>query len=253
VKNRETIVMYELSPKNVTTEHFCPKNINYVANNTHIIDTKALPNNKLTIEDSALTFWYNQYLKRSLDILFSVSVLLLLASWLFPMIALLTKLTSKGSVFFVQQRVGYQGRIFNCYKFRSMVINSTSDAAQTAINDSRITKFGSFIRKSNIDELPQFFNVLLGDMSVIGPRPHPVFLDTHIAKELPNYVLRYHAKPGVSGWAQVHGCRGPMQTKQEKLDRINYDIWYIQNWSLFLDIKTIFLTIFGSKTQENAF
>lgn len=195
----------------------------------------------------------NRGLKRLFDIVFSLLVLVGLCSWLFLIIGIWIRLSSKGPIFFVQKRVGYRGKHFNCLKFRSMVVNNQANSHQATQGDARITKVGAFIRKTNIDELPQFVNVLLGDMSVIGPRPHALFTEAEFNNEIKDYILRYYTKPGVSGWAQVNGFRGPTQTMEQKLGRTEHDLWYLRNWSFGLDMQIIWMTVFGSKVKENAF
>jgi len=195
----------------------------------------------------------NRLFKRVFDIIFSLTTIVLFLSWFIPVMALLIRLNSKGNAFFVQKRLGLRNKPFNCYKLRSMVVNDDSDSVQASKNDARITSIGAWMRKNNVDELPQFFNVFLGDMSVVGPRPHPYNVDKIIKKEIEEYLLRYQAKPGVSGWSQVNGWRGPTVTWEQKKGRTDYDLWYLRNWSFWLDIKIIWLTLFGSKVKENAF
>lgn len=192
----------------------------------------------------------NRVIKRVFDILFS-SVVILLLSPLLLAIALGVKLSSPGPVLFKQRRVGKERKLFTMYKFRSMCVNDQSDTAWSRSRDSRITRFGAFIRKFSLDELPQFFNVLRGEMSVVGPRPElPFFVDQY-KENVPLYMVKHQVKPGLTGWAQVNGYRG--DTSIEK--RIEYDIWYIENWSIYLDIKIIFMTIFGGmiNAEKNLF
>lgn len=192
----------------------------------------------------------NRAIKRTFDILFS-SVVILLLSPLLLAIALGVKLSSPGPVLFKQKRVGKERKLFTMYKFRSMCVNDQSDTAWSRSRDSRITRFGAFIRKFSLDELPQFFNVLRGEMSVVGPRPElPFFVDQY-KENVPLYMVKHQVKPGLTGWAQVNGYRG--DTSIEK--RIEYDIWYIENWSIYLDIKIIFMTIFGGmiNAEKNLF
>jgi len=207
----------------------------------------------LSVQDERIARIRNRLTKRVFDVLFSLFVIIFILSFLVPIIALLIKLESKGPVFFSQQRRGLKNKKFKCYKFRSMVVNNEADTKQATKSDARITKVGAFIRKTNIDELPQFFNVLVNDMSVVGPRPHPLQLDENLSEEMEEYILRYYTKPGVTGWAQVNGFRGPTETTAAKEGRTSHDIWYLRNWTFLLDIRIIFLTIFGSKVRENAF
>ena len=191
-----------------------------------------------------------RFLKRSFDIVFSFLVLVFVFSWLYPIIFLLEKISSPGPVFFVQDRIGAKNQKFKCYKFRTMKVSkviSTEKFKPVVENDPRVTKLGKFLRKSNLDELPQFINVLKGEMSVVGPRPHAVSYDKVYGKIVDEIRLRYNVKPGITGWAQIHGLRGDVPDEEENIKRtrkrIEYDIWYIENWSLSLDMQIILITI----------
>jgi len=168
--------------------------------------------------------------------------------------ALLIKLTSKGPVFFVQLRSGKDNNSFRCFKFRTLRINGDADSKQVTRDDNRITWLGKFLRKSSMDELPQFFNVLMGDMSVVGPRPHMLKHTEDYSRILNEYMIRHFVKPGVTGWAQVCGFRGEIKNEEELRNRIEHDIWYLENWSLWLDFRIIFLTLYVTfKGDKNAF
>lgn len=207
----------------------------------------------LSLRDEPLESLLNRMLKRGFDVLFSSLVIVLILSWLYPLLALLIKLESKGPVFFKQLRSGRNNQEFWCYKFRSMRINSNADKVQAVKGDQRITRIGSFLRKSSIDELPQFLNVFIGNMSVVGPRPHMLKHTEQYAALVDKYMIRHFIKPGITGWAQVHGFRGEISNIEDIQKRIEYDIWYIENWSLILDIQTILLTIYNIfKGEENA-
>jgi len=196
----------------------------------------------------------NRLAKKAFDIIFSVSVILLIFPWLFPIIMLIIKIESPGPIFFKQERSGRDNRTFMCFKFRSMYVNGLAHKKQAERGDSRITKFGAFIRKTSIDELPQFFNVFYGDMSVVGPRPHMVNLAKEYSDLINNYLVRQYAKPGITGWAQVNGYRGETKVLSDMESRVEYDIWYIENWSLLLDVKIIVKTIINIfKGEENAY
>jgi putative colanic acid biosysnthesis UDP-glucose lipid carrier transferase len=201
----------------------------------------------------------NQLFKRIFDIVFSSFVIIFVFSWLFPFICILIKLTSKGPVFFNQYRWGINNQKIKCYKFRTMYIGSNEVATDGTYmpakkDDLRITTIGKFLRKTSIDEMPQFFNVLIGSMSVVGPRPHPIPLNIESQEQIHNYLLRHLVKPGISGWAQVNGNRGEVKIMSEMQDRVNFDIWYIENWTLWLDIQIIFQTIINLiKGDEKAF
>jgi putative colanic acid biosynthesis UDP-glucose lipid carrier transferase len=195
-----------------------------------------------------------QILKRSFDVGFSLFVMVFLLSWLIPVIALIIKLESNTSVFFLQKRSGLNNETFNCIKFRSMAVNKNADLETASKNDPRVTKFGAFMRKTSIDELPQFINVFLGEMSIVGPRPHMVSQTEMYSKITKKYMTRHIVKPGITGWAQVMGSRGEIFSHRDMERRIEKDIWYIQNWSFFLDIKIIFLTLYNIlKGDEQAY
>lgn len=184
----------------------------------------------------------NQYIKRGFDIFFSFSVIVLIFPWLFPILALLIKISSKGPVFFKQLRSGKNNEVFTCLKFRSMKLNQDADAKQATQDDERITWIGKILRKTNMDELPQFFNVLKGDMSVVGPRPHMLKHTEEYARIIDNFMVRHLVKPGITGWAQVKGFRGETENDHKMRKRVQYDVWYIENWSFLLDLRIIFLT-----------
>ncbi|SDW69812.1 undecaprenyl-phosphate glucose phosphotransferase [Flavobacterium degerlachei] len=196
----------------------------------------------------------NLLLKKAFDLVFSFAVIVLIFPWLFPIIILMIKMDSPGPVFFRQRRSGRDNEDFWCVKFRTMQVNKLSDSMQATLGDSRVTKMGAFMRRTNIDELPQFFNVLWGTMSVIGPRPHMLKHTEQYSELINNYLVRHYAKPGISGWAQVNGFRGETKELIEMKDRVDYDIWYIENWSLLLDIKIIYLTVYNIfKGEEKAY
>jgi putative colanic acid biosynthesis UDP-glucose lipid carrier transferase len=157
-------------------------------------------------------------------------------------------------VFFVQLRSGKDNRQFRCYKFRSLAVNEDANVRQVTKDDTRITKLGRIMRKTNLDEMPQFFNVLKGDMSVVGPRPHMLQHTEAYSKILGEYMIRHFLKPGITGWAQINGYRGEIKNNTQLRDRVKHDIWYMENWSLLLDIKIIFLTVYNTiKGDKNAF
>lgn len=196
----------------------------------------------------------NKRLKRAFDIIFSAVVILGILSWLTPIIAILIKLESKGPVFFKQKRNGLNYQEFYCFKFRSMFLNPIADLEQVQKNDPRITRVGAFLRRTSIDELPQFFNVLLGDMSVVGPRPHMVSHTEMYAKSVDKFMVRHFIKPGITGLAQTSGYRGEVENDRDIIGRVKYDIFYIENWSLLLDIKVIFMTVLNAvKGEEKAY
>jgi len=196
----------------------------------------------------------SQFIKRFFDILFSLFVIVFVLSWLTPILAICIKLESKGPVFFKQSRNGFNYQEFDCYKFRSMTPNKDAHLHQATKGDERITKVGVFIRKTSMDELPQFFNVLFGDMSVVGPRPHMVSHTNMYAQRIDKFMVRHFVKPGITGLAQVSGFRGEVEKDDDIVSRVKYDIFYIENWSLLLDVKIILQTVTNAiKGEEKAY
>ncbi len=185
----------------------------------------------------------NSIIKRSFDLIFSI----LFLTTVFPILLLVLvpyiKLSSKGPVFFLQKRTGKSGKTFTCIKFRSMQVNNDAHSKQATKDDVRVTKIGLYLRKTNLDETPQFINVLFGDMSIIGPRPHMVKHTTQYSEIIDKYMLRHLAKPGITGWSQVAGLRGETKKISEMERRVKRDVWYLENWTFGLDIKIIFQTI----------
>ena len=208
----------------------------------------------LTFRTIPLDDPFSALLKRVFDIVFSLAVIVLILSWLTPLIALVIKVESKGSVFFTQSRNGYNFKSFKCFKFRSMVVNPKADLEQVTRGDARITIFGQLLRKTSLDEMPQFFNVLKGDMSVVGPRPHMLSHTDMYAKKIDKFMVRHFVKPGITGLAQVSGFRGEVETDKDIIGRVQHDIFYIENWSFFLDLKIIFQTLYNTiKGEEKAY
>ena len=197
----------------------------------------------ISIRKTPLELWFNYWLKRIFDILFSLLVTVLILSWLIPLVAILIKLDSKGPVFFKQKRHGINNQEFDCYKFRSMRINDEAHTQLASKNDDRITALGKFLRKSSLDEMPQFLNVLLGDMSVVGPRPQMLSVNEDYAQRFDKFMERHYIKPGVTGLAQVNGYRGEIFSDKDVENRLKFDLFYIEKWNLFLDIKIILVTI----------
>jgi putative colanic acid biosynthesis UDP-glucose lipid carrier transferase len=184
----------------------------------------------------------NRVVKRGFDVAFSLGVIVLIFPWLYPLIALCIRLDSPGPVLFTQLRSGRNNRLFKVYKFRTMHVNAEADQRQATRGDKRVTRVGQFLRRSSLDELPQFINVLLGDMSVVGPRPHMVKHTSEYASVIDNYLLRHFITPGITGHAQVNGYRGETRDPLLMQKRVEYDTWYIENWSLLLDLKIILQT-----------
>lgn len=196
----------------------------------------------------------NRIRKRLFDLLFSSIVVIFILSWLIPLLALLIRLESKGPVFFIQHRTGRNNKTFRCLKLRSMFVNNDANSKQATRNDRRFTRVGRILRKTNLDEMPQFLNVLLGDMSIIGPRPHMLKHTEEYSRIIQQYMIRHFLKPGISGWAQVNGFRGEITEDVHLRKRVEYDIWYMENWSVYLDLRIIFLTVANTiRGEKNAF
>ena len=220
---------------------------NAVVQNVHNFQAVSLRDEPLEDQD-------NRFAKRLFDLFFSLLVIIFILSWLYPIFGLIIKFQSPGPIIFKQLRSGQNNQPFLCYKFRSMRVNSDSDTKQASKNDSRVTKFGEFIRKTSLDELPQFVNVLLGDMSVVGPRPHMLNHTKEYNKVTENFMVRHFVKPGITGLAQIRGLRGEITDMKYIQERINMDIEYLENWNLISDIKICFLTFyFIVKGDENVF
>lgn len=213
--------------KIIGTTHDTPYNLNYLFDKANCID--------------------NNLSKRLLDIIITLIAAVLVFSWLFPIIGILIKLSSKGSVFFKQERHGVDNKIFYCYKFRTMKsdsehVDEDGKFLQATLNDDRITKIGAFLRKTSLDELPQFYNVLVGDMSIVGPRPHAILMNHEAEKKIDGYNLRHLVKPGITGLSQVSGLRGETKEVDALRMRVESDIKYIEVWDNFLDLQIIFKT-----------
>jgi putative colanic acid biosynthesis UDP-glucose lipid carrier transferase len=196
----------------------------------------------LSIRNEPLQNGFNRISKRLFDIAFSLMVIIIVFPLALLIFAPLIKLSSKGPVFFKQLRTGLNNQEFYCYKFRSMKLNDEADTLQARKGDDRITRIGAFLRKTSLDELPQFYNALIGNMSIVGPRPHPLKLTEESSKLIDKFMVRHLVKPGVTGWAQVHGLRGETRDNTLMEKRVEYDVWYLENWSLLLDIKIVIIT-----------
>lgn len=199
----------------------------------------------ISLRSHALEDVGNQVKKRALDLFVSTLVIIFILSWLIPLMALLIKLESRGPVFFPQLRTGKNRKEFRCLKFRSMRVNKDADKKQATKNDARITSIGKFMRRTSLDEFPQFINVFLGEMSLVGPRPHMVKHTDDYSKIVDDYMVRQFLKPGITGWAQINGFRGEIHNPEQIQMRVSKDIWYLENWTLWLDIRIIFLTVYN--------
>jgi len=198
----------------------------------------------LNLRNEPLKEQSNRLLKRAMDITFSLLTIIFAFPVFFPIIIIAIKLTSKGPVFFVQKRTGLEGKVFNCYKFRTMEVNKQSDSLQTVKDDKRITKIGGILRRTSIDEFPQVFNILMNQMSYVGPRPHMLKHTEQYKDQVNQFMVRHYVKPGLTGWAQINGYRGETKELIEMKNRAEADIWYIENWNFVLDIKIIYETIY---------
>ena len=241
---------------------FCDNNlktIKFIPNSTKLNSKKLiyetydslpiLSLRRVPLQDSV-----NLFFKRLIDIIISLAVIVFVLSWLTPIIALFIKKESDGPVFFKQTRNGINYEEFSCLKFRSMIVNENANKLQATKGDTRVTKIGAFLRKTSLDEMPQFINVLLGDMSVVGPRPHMIKENDKYYKTVDKYMLRHVIKPGITGLAQVSGYRGEVEKESDIVNRIKFDIYYLENWSILLDVKIILRTILNSiKGEDKAY
>ena len=241
---------------NAVSVHIIPDYFRFLADRFQVSTIGKLP--IITAREEPLNEVNWRFIKRTFDIFFSLLFLIFIFSWLYPIIAILIKLSSGGPVFFIQERTGAKNKRFKCFKFRTLA--HTGDNKQfkfkpVVTNDSRITGTGKFLRKTNLDEIPQFINVLLGDMSVVGPRPHALMFDQQYEKIFEEIKLRYNVRPGITGWAQIHGLRGDVEdeevNRKRLLKRLEYDLWYIENWSFKLDIQIILMTVWQMISGES--
>ena len=227
---------------------FVPDYYNFISTNPYTEDLDGLP--VINIRNVPLTNTMNKLIKRLIDIIGSI-IALILFSPIMLIVAILVKKSSPGPIIFAQERIGLGNKPFKMYKFRSMGVQDPKKEAKewTTKNDVRVTPVGRVIRKTSLDELPQFWNVLKGDMSLIGPRPErPLFVEK-FKEEIPRYMIKHQVRPGITGWAQVNGFRGDTSIRS----RIEHDLYYIENWSLGLDIKILFLTFFKGFVNKNAY
>lgn len=194
-----------------------------------------------------------RFFKRLFDVIFSLIVVVFIMSWLLPIIALLILIESRGPIFFVQERTGINNKTFKCLKFRSMTVSSDADTKQATKGDARITNIGRFLRKSNLDEFPQFFNVLFGQMSIVGPRPHMLKHTDQYSELIDYYKVRHYVKPGITGWAQVSGYRGETDELWKMEKRVEYDMKYLENWSFMWDLRIVALTVVSKNARKNAY
>tara|TARA_R110000868_G_scaffold252763_2_gene509458 strand:+ start:487 stop:1842 length:1356 start_codon:yes stop_codon:yes gene_type:complete len=252
LSNKQINKLIDFADNNLKELKFIPDNKDIYAKKLKYEYYEYIP--IISLRDIPLQVPINKFLKRLFDILLSLAVIVFLLSWLTPLLAILIRLESKGPIFFKQTRNGFNYSEFDCYKFRSMTPNKDAHLNQATKGDQRITILGKFIRKTSIDELPQFFNVLFGDMSVVGPRPHMVRHTNLYAEKVDKFMVRHFVKPGITGLAQVSGFRGEVETDKDIINRVKYDIFYIENWSLLLDIKITVQTFINAvKGDDKAY
>lgn len=251
--NDEKILrLLNFSEKNMIRFYIVPEIFRNVKKSMVMEILESIP--LLTIRREPLQAFYNRALKRAFDIVFSLFILCTIFPILYLVVGIMIKLSSPGPIFFKQKRTGLYGRDFECYKFRTMKVNAEADTMQAVKDDPRKTKIGNFLRKTNLDEFPQFINVLKGEMSVVGPRPHMLKHTEQYSVLIDKYMVRHLVSPGVTGWAQVTGYRGETKTLEQMEGRVKRDVWYIENWSFFLDLKIIVVTILNMcRGEKNAY
>ena len=251
-QDTKIIRLFNFAEKNMIRFYIVPEFSRYVKKRLDLGSIESVP--IMAVRSEPLQFIHNQIIKRTFDIMFSFCFLLTLFPILYIIFGFLIKLSSPGPIIFKQIRTGIYGKNFDCYKFRSMKMSEDADEKQAEKDDPRTTKIGQFLRRSNLDEIPQFFNVLKGDMSVIGPRPHMLKHTELYSSFIDKYMVRHLIKPGISGWAQVNGYRGETKTTEQMEGRVRYDVWYLENWSFILDLKIVVITILNMfKGEKNAY
>lgn len=240
------------SEKNMIRFQYIPEFHRYIKRRFTFYFLESTP--VLSLRNEPLQHFSNRFVKRGFDFIISGILLVTIFPIIFLIFGIAIKLSSRGPILFIQKRTGIKGQEFNCYKFRSMKPNKEADKLQAVANDPRVTKVGAFMRKTNIDELPQLLNVFRNDMSLVGPRPHMLKHTDQYRAIIDKFMVRHLVKPGITGWAQVTGCRGETKTVEEMEERVKRDVWYLENWTFFLDLKIIFLTVFNMfKGDEKAF
>lgn len=251
ISNEQLKDLVDFADENNRTLKFIPDTKEIFSKNLKIDYYEMFP--VLSLRKTMLHDPVTKAFKRGFDIAFSMLVIVLLLSWLTPILAILIKLESRGPVFFKQGRPGIDEKEFFCYKFRSMRINKTTEQ-EASKNDPRVTRIGRILRKTSLDEMPQFLNVLIGDMSVVGPRPHLWSQNKAYGTRIKKYMVRHYVKPGITGLAQVRGYRGEIETDEDMVNRIKFDVFYIENWSILLDLKIIVQTVINIfKGEEKAY
>jgi len=251
-QDEKIIRLFNFAEKHMIRFYIVPEFSRYVKKRLDLGCIESVP--IMAVRSEPLQFFHNQMIKRTFDIVFSVGFLVTFFPLFYIILGILIKLSSPGPVIFKQTRTGIYGKNFDCYKFRSMKENEDADEKQAEKDDPRTTKIGQFLRRYNLDEIPQFYNVLKGDMSVIGPRPHMLKHTELYSSFIDKYMVRHLIKPGITGWAQVNGYRGETKTTEQMEGRVKYDVWYLENWSFILDLKIVVITILNMfKGEKNAY
>ncbi len=252
IPNKELLQLIDFADNNLKILKFLPDNKEIYTKKLDFTYYGFLP--ILSMRKIPMDEPFNGFIKRTFDIIMSLTIIVGILSWLTPLLGLAIKLESKGPIFFKQRRNGLDYKEFYCYKFRSMRPNPEAHLHQVKKGDERITRVGRIIRKTSMDELPQFINVLKGEMSVVGPRPHMVSHTHMYAERIDKFMVRHFIKPGITGLAQVSGYRGEVESDKDIINRVKYDIFYLENWSLFLDLKIVFQTIYNAiRGEEKAY
>ncbi|MGE5499646.1 MAG: exopolysaccharide biosynthesis polyprenyl glycosylphosphotransferase, partial [Syntrophothermus sp.] len=247
--------LIKICNRHAVRTHIIPDYFKFISRKFRISILEDVP--LITVRDEPLAEFHWKLIKRVIDIAGSLFVIVFVLSWLLPLVSVIQRFTSPGPVFFIQDRIGQRNRIFRCLKFRSMSVEASKKNEIIAIvkDDPRVTRFGRFLRKTNLDEFPQFINVLLGDMSLVGPRPSAVSYNELYKEYVEELKLRHIVKPGITGWAQVNGLRGDVPDETENRKRIkkrfDYDLWYIENWTLLLDLRIAFMTVWQIIRRNN--
>ncbi len=251
-QDEKIVRILNFSEKNMVRFYIVPEFYRYLKKKMTLENIESLP--VMMVRSEPLQYIHNRMIKRVFDVVFSLIFLITIFPVCYLIFGLLIKLSSSGPVFFKQLRTGIYGKDFYCYKFRSMKLNDDADEKQAAKDDPRTTKIGKFLRKTNLDEIPQFYNALKGDMSIVGPRPHMLKHTELYSMLIDKYMVRHLVKPGITGWAQVNGYRGETKMVEQMEQRVRMDVWYLENWTFLLDLKIVAVTIFNMfRGEKNAY
>jgi len=251
-QDEKIIRMLNFSEKHMIRFYIVPEFSRYVKKRLDLDSIESVP--IMAVRSEPLQFIHNKIIKRAFDLIFSFCFLITLFPIFYIIFGILIKLSSSGPIIFKQARTGIYGKNFDCYKFRSMKMSEDADEKQAEKDDPRKTRIGQFLRRSNLDEIPQFYNVIKGEMSVVGPRPHMLKHTELYSSFIDKYMVRHLIKPGITGWAQVNGYRGETKTTEQMEGRVRCDVWYLENWTFILDIKIVVITILNMfKGEKNAY